>query len=197
MKIVSSAGRFIRSLLGDRVGLDYAEKMVSFYRPPIRPTGTRARAKKKKLIPTHSDLWLVSLVEGVWQDIDYEQEEKGRPIAKKAVKNPRAFELQEFLWSARAIPRYKVGIRIIQCTKTREGKVLVSPPSRIVSVRKYSVKGKKRAIIYLKEPKKYRRRNIDSVLRSLGHNAKHLGNPRRTKQLRDPELIDALGRLWS
>jgi hypothetical protein len=135
--------------------------------------------------------------ERVWQDIDYEQEEKGRTIAEKAVKNPRAFELKEFQWSRGAISRYKVGIRIIQCTKTSDGKLLVSPPSRVVSVRKYSVKGKRRAIIYLETPRKYRRRNIDSVPRSLGPNAEHLWNPRRTKQLRDPELIYALGRLWS
>src|SRR3989344_186638 len=196
-KIVTSATRFIRGLLGDKVGLDYAEQMIPFYRPPMRLTNRRARTKGKKRIPTHSDLWLVSLVERGWQDIDYDQEEKGRPTAEEAIKNPRTFELEDFQWSGGTIiSRYKVGQRVIQCTKTSSGKVLVSPPSHVVSIRRYSVKGKKRAIVYLEVPKKYRRRHIDSVVRSLGSSAKQLGNPRRTKLLRDPGLIYALGHLW-
>ena len=197
-KILASARRFIHSLLGDKVGLEYAKQMFAFYRPPMRfkNAGT-IRTKRKKPTPTHSDLWLVSLVEKTWQEVDYEQEEKGRAIAQKAVKNQRAFELQSFQWSGQTISRYKYGQRIIQCTKTKSGNVLVSPPSRIISVRPYTVKGKKRGIVYLEVPKKYRRRHIDSVVRSLGSHAKRLGNHRRTKQLRDPELIYALGRLWS
>lgn len=196
-KIVASATRFIRGLLGDKVGLDYAEQMIPFYRPPMRLTNRRARSKGKKQKPAHSDLWLVSLVELDWQDVDYEQEEKGRPLAKKAIKNPRTFELECFQGTGSAISRYKLGQRIMQCVKTESGKVLVSPPSRIVSIRKYTVRGKKRAIVYLEVPKKYRRRHIDSVVRSLGSSAMQLGNPRRTKLLRDPGLIYALGRLWS
>lgn len=193
---VSSVRRFIKRLLGDRVGLDYAQEMVSFYRPPIRSTSTQTRTRKNKQLPVHSDLWLVSLVEGGWRDIDYEQAEKGRPEAKKALKNPRSSRLDEFNCWEKNLSRYKVGLRIILCTKTSDGEALVSPPARVVKVQKYTAKGKRRAIIYLETPKKYRRRKIDAVLRSLGPNATHLGNPRRTKQLRQPELVYALGRLW-
>lgn len=193
---VSSARRFIKSLLGDKVGLDYAQNMISFYRPPVRPVNIQARTKQKKRLPIHSDLWLVSLVEGGWRDVDHEQADKGRPEAKKALKNPRSSRLDEFNWWGRNLTRYRVGLRIIQCTKTSDGEVLVSPPARIVKVRKYTVKGKGRAIIYLETPKKYLRRKIDAVLRGLGPNATHLGDPRRTKRLRQPELVYALGRLW-
>ena len=197
-KVVSSAKRFIRSLLGDKVGLDYAEKMIPFYRPPMQNTKRRARIKGKKKVPLHSDLWLVSLVQRSWQDVDYEQEEKGRSTAEKSMKNPRSSELEDFQWSGgKILTRYRVGQRVMQCTKIDDDKVLVSPPSRIVSIRRYSVKGQKRAIIYLEVPKKYRRRQLGSFLRSLGSSAKQLGNPRRTKQIRDPDLIYTLGRLWS
>jgi hypothetical protein len=197
-KIVASARRFILSLLGDQVGLEYAKQMLPLYHPPMRlQIAGQDRRKRKKPIPKHSDLWLVSLVEKAWQNVDYEQEEKGRLSAKRALKNRRTSELQNFQWLGRTISRYQKGQRIIQCTKTSSGKVLVSPPSRVVKIRRYTVKGEKRAIIYLEAPKKFRRRHIDSVVRSLGSQAKRLGNPRRTKQLRNPELIYALDRLWS
>lgn len=197
-KVVTSAKRFVRSLLGDAVGLDFAHKMIPFYRPPKRPMKGAARITSKRRTPTHSELWLVSLVEESWQDVDYDQEEKGRATAKRAIKNPRTFELQDFQWSGGTMPsRYKVGQRAIQCTKTENGSVLVSPPSRIVSVRRYTVKKQKRAIVFLESPKKYRRRQLSAVLRALGRSAKSLGNPRRTKQLRNPELVYALGRVWA
>lgn len=196
-KVVASAKRFIRSLLGDKVGLEYAERMIPFYRPPARNAKEQTRAKKGKKIPSHSDLWFVSLVEGSWMDIDIEQEEKGRPMAEKAMQNRRSSVLETFQWhGGKILARYKVGQRVIQCTKTDDGRVLVSPPSRIVRIQKYSVDGKERAIVYLEAPKKYRRRRLESFLRSLGTNAIKLGNPRRTKEIRDPDLIYKLGRLW-
>lgn len=197
-KTVESAKRFIRGLLGDRVGLDYARTMIPYYRPPARHRGGGARARAAKRTPIHSDMWLVSLVERPWQDVDYEQEEKGWAAAEKAIKNPRAFEVEDFQWSGgKTLSLFRVGQRIVQCTKTDGGKVFVSPPSRIISIRPYTAKGRKRAIVYLEKSRKHRRRQLRTALKSLGSIAERLGNPRRTKQLRDPELVFELGRLWS
>jgi len=196
-QVVANAKRFVRSLMGDKVGLEYAEGMIPFYRPPARDAKMPTRAKRRKKIPSHSGLWFVALVEGSWSDIDYEQEERGRPMAEKAMENRQASVLETFQWSGKTLARYTIGQRVIQCTKTDDGRVLVSPPSRIVRIQKYDVDGKERAIVYLEAPKKYRRRRLESFLRSLGANATKLGNPRRTKEIRDPELIYKLGRLWS
>lgn len=193
-KVVESARRFIRGLLGDRIGLDYARKMISYYQPPKWPRKGVPRGRTTRRTPTQSDMWWVSLVEGPWEDVDYKQEEKGRAAAEKAIKNPGGFEVTDFRWSGSL---FSVGHRIIECTKTDNGNVLVSPPSRIVSMRRYSSKGRKRAIVYLEKPRKQRRRKLAAVLRNLGSNAKRLGAPRRSKQLRDPELVYELGKLWS
>jgi hypothetical protein len=143
-------------------------------------------------------MWLFALVELPWQDLDYDQEEKGWVAAEKAIKNPRAFEVDDFRWSAsKTLSLLRVGQRVVQCTKTDSGNVFVSPPSRIINIHRYSAKKQKRAIIYLETPRKQRRRQLPVVLRNLGSIAERLGNPRRTKQLRDPELIYELGRLWS
>lgn len=193
-KVVESAGRFIRGLLGDRIGLDFAQKMIPYYRPPKWPGKGVPRSRRTKRTPAQSDLWWVSLVEGPWEDADYEEEEKGLPTAKKAIKNPGAFEVKDFRWSG---SQFSVGQRIIECTKTENRKVFVSPPSRVVSIRRYSSKGRKRAIVYLERPRKQRRRKLTAVLKNLGSTAARLGAPRRTKQIRDPELVYELGRLWA
>ena len=197
-KVVESAKRFVRGLLGDRVGFEFAREMIPYYRPPIRPRTGGTRSRSKKRIPTQSGMWLFSLVEGPWQDVDYEQEKKGWAAAKKAIENPRAFEVNDFRYSAgKTLSLLRVGQRIVQCTKTDIGKVFVSPPSRIISIRPYRAKKQKRAIVYLETPRKQRRRQLAAVLKNLGSTAERLGNPRRTKQLRDPELVYELGRLWA
>jgi hypothetical protein len=197
-QVVSNAKKFVNSLRGDEVGLAYAQKMISFYRPPKVKRKQGSAKKPTNRTPSQSDLWLVSLVERDWQDIDIVQEEEGRAAAEKSLKSPRSSKLESFNWIGGKIQeRFKVGQRVIQCTKTEDNKVLVSPPARIVSVRRYTHKGKRHAIFYIEVPKKFRRRQLASFLRSLGSNATELGNPRRTKQIRDPELIYRLGRLWS
>jgi len=194
-KVVEAARRFIRGLLGDRIGLDFAQKMIPYYRPPKWPRKGAPRSRTTRRTPTQSDMWWVSLAEGSWDDADLEQEEKGLPIARKAIKNPGAFEVKDFRWSGS--PLFGVGQRIIECTKTENRKVVVSPPSRVVSIRRYSSKGRKRAIIYLEKPRKQRQRKLAAVLKNLGSTAARLGAPRRTKQIRDPELVYEIGRLWA
>jgi len=195
-KVVSSAKKFIRSLIGDEIGLDYAKEMVKFYRPPFRIAGSRSSTKNSKRIPKHSDLWLVALVEKDWQDIDYEQNMKGRAVAEKAIVNPKVSKLEEFQWTGN-LTRFKLGVRVIQSTKMSNGKIFVSPPSRVICVRKYTVNGKQRGIVYLEAPIKYRRRNIESVVKLLGDDTNSPVITYRTKQIRNSELIYKLGRVWS
>ena len=195
--IVLSAKRFIRSLQGDAVGLDYAKQMIPFYRPPTQTRQRGSRTKAKRSTPNHSDLWLTSLVQGRWRDEDYEQEEIGRPAARKAMSNPRSSVLESFQWAGNGIQRFKKGQRVLQCIKSDNETVTVSPPSRITGIRKYTLNGKKRAIVFLERPKKYRDMRLKSFVARLGSSAKKLGNPRRSKQIKDPELIYNLGRLWS
>lgn len=70
-RVVSNAKKFVRSLLGDKVGLEYAERMIPFYRPRLQSRTRGGRIKGKKKTPSHSDLWLVSLVQRGWQDVDW------------------------------------------------------------------------------------------------------------------------------
>lgn len=198
-RFAATCKRFIESLAGDKVGLEFAKTMVPLYRSPQFDGSRRVKARKaRRVLPRHSDLWLVSLVSSKWKDIDYEQEEAGWSQAEKALTNPRKSDIETFAWWGPGfLEKVKRGERVLMSTKIDKRKVLVSPPGRLLDIRRYRVKSRKRAIVYVEVPRDKRRRDMNSFLKSLGPAAKALGNPRRTKRIRNPELLYTLGRVFS
>lgn len=191
--------RFIESLAGDTVGLEFAKKMAKLYKPPQFVRSRRKKGSKtNRVIPKHSDIWLVSLIEDSWQDIDYENEEAGLSKAKKALTNPRKTDIETFLWQGgRLLDQIKVGERILMSTQISKRKTLVSPPGKILDIRRYKVGERKRGVVYLEVPRNMRRRDLKTFLKSLGASAKALGHPRRTKRLRNAELVYTLGKVFA
>lgn len=80
--------------------------------------------------------------------------------------------------------------------RAEDGKVLVSPSGRVLNIRKYRENGKQKAIIYLEIRNNKRRRNLKSFIRTLGPLANGLGDPRRTKRIRNPELVSKVGSMF-
>jgi PLD-like domain len=82
--IVTECRRFIRSLEGELVTPEYAKNKATIYRPPRLSGAKIARPNLgRRVVPTHSPLWVVPLNEIDWEDNDYAQEEIGKPKAKK------------------------------------------------------------------------------------------------------------------
>lgn len=194
-----SCRRFVESLAGDAVGLEFAKEMAQLYKPPRMGRSRRKKGSKtKRVLPRHSDLWLVALIEDSWQDIDYENEEAGRSKAKRALTNPRKADIEAFLWQGgRLLDQIKTGERVLMNTQISKRKTLVSPPGRVLSIRRYKAGKRKRGIVYLEVPSNRRRRDLKSFIKSLGSAAKALGHPRRTKRLRNPELVYTLGKVFA
>jgi hypothetical protein len=191
--------RFIESLKGDKVGLEFAKKLIPLYRPPKIDGARRPKVKRgRRVLPRHSDLWLVPLVSMDWNDIDYEQEEAGWSRAEKAMTSPRKSEIETFVWWGPGfLDNVRRGERVLMTTKMDKRKVLVSPPGRVLDIRRYRVKNKRKAIVYVEVPKGKRRRDLASFMKALGPIAPAMGNPRRTKRLHNPELIYTLGRVFT
>lgn len=198
-RFATTCKKFIESLMGDKVGLEFAKKMVPLYRPPkIEGFRRRKGQRSRRVVPRHSDVWLVSLVSMDWKDIDYEQEEAGWSRAEKSLTNPRKSEIETFVWWGPGfLEKVKRGERVLMNTKMDKRKILVSPPGRVLDIRRYRVKSQKKAIVYVEVPKDKRRRDMASFIKSLGPIAKALGNPRRTKRLHNPELIYTLGKVFA
>lgn len=173
--------------------------MAKFYRPPqVGNAELKRRGKSKRITPRHSNMWLVSLVSKSWDDIDYQQEEAGWSKAERALANPRKSEMETFQWSGgRLLEQLKREERIIMNTKIDKRKCLVSAPGRVLSIQKYG-KGKvRRGIVFIEVPYNKRRRNQRSFVKALGPIAKALGNPRRTKRLRNSELVYRIDKLFA
>jgi phospholipase D-like protein len=198
-RFAATCKRFVESLKGDKVGLEFAKAMVPLYRPPQFVGSRRGKAQKsRRVLPKHSDLWLVSLVSSEWKEVDYEQEEAGWSQAEKALTNPRQSEIETFAWwGSGFLEKVKRGERVLMTTKIDKRKILVSPPGRVLDIRRYRVKSRKRAIIYVEVPKDKRRRDMNSFIKSLGPAAKALGNPRRTKRIHNPEILYTLGKVFA
>lgn len=197
-RFAATCQRFIESLAGDKVGLEFAKTMIPLYRPPqFEHRGPVKAGKSRRVLPRHSDLWLVSLVSSEWTATDYEQEEAGWSQAEQAVSNTRKSAIDTFAWWGPGfLDKVKRGERVLMSTREKK-KVLVSPPGRVLDIRRYRVKSRRRAIVYVEVPKDKRRRDQRSFLKSLGPAAKAVGDPRRTKRIRNPELLYALGKTFS
>jgi hypothetical protein len=197
--LAKTCRRFVESLRGDKVGLEFARAMIPLYRPPYfeRASQRKLRAPRR-ILPRQSQIWLVSLVSTEWQNADFEAENAGWSRAERALTSPDESEIETFSWHGGGLlNKLKAGQRVLMNTKMNKHKCLVSPPGRVLSIRRYRVKKQRKAIVYVEVPKRRRRRQITSLVRLLGPTGQSLGNPRRTKCLRDPELIYALGKAFA
>jgi hypothetical protein len=187
---------FVESLCGDLVELDYAEEMKKFYVPP-KITVSSSPQKNTQRAPQHSNLWLVSLMSVSWSEKDYAQEKAGLAKAEQNLDKDETSTIERFRWSGgRLGEELSRGERVLMSTKLDNGKVLLSPPGRVLNIKKYRVGGKRRAIIYLAIPANKRRRNQKSFLSALGSLKKSLGDIRRTKRIRDAELVSKIGKMF-
>jgi len=195
--------RFVKSLLGDRVTLEFAKKLKKYYRKPRNEhTRSRKRSVPKQVMPEHSRIWLVPLEIVKWEEVDYRNEKQGMPIAERALTNYE--KIQTFLWWGdefiEFIDRMRIGERVIMITEISSRKTLVSPPGRILSFRRYNYKGEKRAIVYLGVPKDKRSRDLKSFRKSLGRFRKDFDNLNRgvkPKPISKSELIYRIDQVFS
>jgi hypothetical protein len=187
---------FVESLCGDLVELDYAEEMKKFYVPPKLMVSSSPQ-KNRKRTPQHSNLWLVSLASVSWSEKDYAHEEAGLAKAEQNLDQGETSKIERFRWSGGKLgEELRRGERVLMSTKIDNGKVLLSPPGRVLNIKKYQIDGKRRAIIYLAIPTNKRARNQKSFLSALGTLKKSLGDIRRTKRIRNPELVSKIGNMF-
>lgn len=186
---------FVKSLRGDVVGPEWAKKMKKLYKPPhIRHAKGPQRVKRT---PEHSLIWAVPLIVEDWEDEDYRQEAEGLPAAEKLLKDSKHFVVDTFLWNGgRFRDQLKLLQRVLTCTEIRRGKILVAPPAKVLSVRRYKNGRSKRMIVYHEARKGSRRRNLKNVKLWLGSRATVLAKLKSPRVIRDTQLIYKLGQLW-
>jgi len=154
--IVESCVSFIKSLRGNFTGLEYAKRMRRFFKPRKFARRAKKNIHRSQKIVTQTDIWAVPLVLENWEAEDYVQEAQAKQKAKRKLRNPRIFEIDDFCWTGKGfLENLRFGHRVLMCTEWDNGQTMVTPPGRIVAIHRYSVSGRSRGIVCLEINKKF------------------------------------------
>lgn len=192
---VASAARFVKSLRGDVVGLEFARLKIPLYRPPRR-AGHRTRGRRRRPL-LQSPLAAVMLEPVDYDNHDIQAEQKGTEDAKARLEDPTRFAVDDFRWHGSIPDAIRPGARVVRCTRINSRKIMVEAPARILSVRKYrSRRGAPRALVFVESRKWSREKTLSSVTRRVPA-AALLGRVGSCRQIRDADLAFRLGQLWA
>ncbi len=192
---VAQCREFIESLRGEHVDLVYARKLAKIYKPPQFAGGKSAGGKPVRN-PEHPALWAVPLARRDWDEEDNRAYEKGEALAKKKLRDEARFELQAYCWEGSGFRRpLRVGELVLQATTEGDGRVMLSPASRVILIRRYAVGSEQRMIVYLRAPKA-RRKDLKEVKKRIGLAWKLLRRLETPRVVRDKAAVHALLQLW-
>lgn len=188
--IVAQCTQFVEALRGEHVDLLYAKKLAKFYKPPQIGKGPATRT------PQYSTLWAVPLVRRDWDEEDNRAYEKGEPVAKRKLKDEARFELQDYVSEGAGYRRpLRVGDLILQATTEAGKRVMLSPVSRVIHIRRYTVDGAGRMVVFLRTPK-VRRKSLKEVKERIGKAWKILRTLETPRVVSDKAMVHALLQLW-
>ena len=136
--VVSACRQFVESMSGEIVTPEYAKWMAKLYRPPRFASG---RTKTKHSIPWHPPLWVIPLVFVDWDSKDRQQETIGIREAKRKLDDSKIFEVKTFRWEGPDLKnRLELGQMLVELTNEKRGRLMVSPPQRVLSITSYKEK---------------------------------------------------------
>jgi hypothetical protein len=174
---VGSCKAFVDSLRGEHVDLDYARRLAKIYKPP------KFAGKAASQTPRHAPLWAVPLILEEWEPEDNKVFESNKILAEKKLKDQKRFRLDSYLWTGAGFRRpLQVGELILQVIKEAPKRVMLTPASRVILIRRYDTKDGKRMMVFLRTPK-IRRKNLRDVKDKIGEAGKLL------RRLKSPRLI--------
>jgi hypothetical protein len=146
--------------------------------------------------PKQSILWAVPLVQEDWEDEDYRQAKFAKAEARKRLEKPRLFGVEDFLWyGGRFLDHVKFGQRVMMCTDVGK-RTMVTPPGRVIAVRRYKHKRSRRMIVCLAIRQKLRRKELRQFVKTLGVNGKPLKKLTSPLRIRNPLLSYKIGTTW-
>ena len=182
--VVRAAREFVRSLCGDEITPEYAQSKIGLFRPPRRP------AVPTGAVVQQSTVWALVADYVDWDEDDEATAKAERPSAVGLLEDPQRYRVEMIAWHGSA--RMKAGDRAVFLTRSN-GRTLVSPPGRILSVRRYLAG--RRAMLAIELRKRLHERPLRTVLKRLGREGRPLRGIRYQRKL-NARAASALGRMW-
>ena len=145
------------------------------------------------------ELWLVNLIHDLIPKKEEELYNRSVNKAQEKLKDYRKTKVDTIRWTGQSkiVKKIKMGDRLIQCIKHKDGRVFVYPPARLILIDHYTVEHKDRYLFHLESPKRGQPMAWSEFRKVLGSLlGRQISRPRHTL-VRDPEQADALLRLWT
>jgi hypothetical protein len=189
-EVVRACKAFVDSLRGEHVDLDYARRLAKIYRPP------KFAAKADSRTPRHAPLWAVPLVLVDWEPEDNEVFERNKAAAEKKLKDQRRFQLDSYIWTGGGFRRpLQAGELILQVIKEAPGRVMLTPASRIIMIRRYQTKKEERMMVFLRTPK-VRRKKLADVKDRIGVAGRLIRRLKTPRLIRVRKTVHEILQLW-
>lgn len=182
---VRAAREFVRRLCDVPLGPEALARLAKLYREPRggaqgrRVPGARGSKRQAKL-------WIAQVSEEETPPEAVAAEESGFDQAR-ARRSRRTYEVEDIRY--RYDPPYRVGDTIVEVLAQSNGRVMVSPPGRVIHRRTWRGGRRKITFVYFERPD-WRRVAFERLAKALGYGAKSW--LRRDGVLRDDERRDRL-----
>lgn len=188
---VRSCKEYVDSLRGEHVDLDHARRLSKEYKPP------KFGLSRREPVPEHPPFWVVPLAKEYWEPEDQEQYDRSAPTATKKLGDEGLFSLEQFGWDGGGFRRpLKIGDLVMQLIKESANSVMLSPVTRVIHIRPYSVSRQRRMIVYLRMPK-VRRKNLLDLQERLSESWSLLrGLKRNPRLIREARMAHEILQLW-
>ena len=194
--VIRECRAFVDRLCGDVVGPEFAKRLKKLYRPPRGVPATHKHVRRIQ----HSDVVAVHLVPIAPDDYDEQDlaaERATIAVAHRRLKDPEKSRTDTFRWEGELPISLKLGVRVVQILK-RGSNSQVYPPGKVLHVRRYtSSRGRARTSVCVELPRHARTRDLSRVIKQCGKCARVLKVVKHVRRLSDPELVYALGRVWT
>ncbi len=192
--VVSSARTFVKGLCLNELTPEILKQLSTLYQPPKFPPANKTKGKMEGTSsrPALPRFLLAQLVEGDWSQREQEIYEAGLPEARKHRKHPRSWIMDKFPWYGKGT--FEKGDSVLQVTENSDGKILVTPPGKVIHVMPKEYVGNKLvSFVYIERPER-RRRRIDTLAKAIGCDEKKL---RQNGLIRDRSLAQQLLNTWA
>ena len=161
-RFVRACRRFVESLRGSVIDQFTVEALIPHYRPPkihVPPSRTRK--------PRQAALSVVMLEPADLDDIDRSAVAASKRDAEGRIEDPDAFRLDYFRWSGKLPTRLRKGSMVLCCTEYGSRTTMVSPPARVVAIKRFRARRGARAIIYIAARKRFPERPLKSIMKRI------------------------------
>jgi hypothetical protein len=157
---------FIQDHAAEPVTLHYAKQQAEQYKPPRFDGGGKKVDTGQRVLPLHAPVKVVQLELCKYTLEEEETRKAGLPVARRQLRDTKTSKVDYFVWTGPC--HYSKGDILIRVTTERGKRRMVSPPARVIYIKRVPAKRGQDNVIFAEAPKKCRRTEITRLRARVG-----------------------------